>query len=102
MTESNQRATQRVPFADEVRFRAPQPYVAQGVDIGAGGIGVILPELLDIDTQVEIEIFDGAATAYGTVRWTVKDGDAYRIGIQFREEDWVIMELVESLRSQEG
>ena len=43
MTESNQRATQRVPFADEVRFRAPQPYVAQGVDIGAGGIGVILP-----------------------------------------------------------
>ena len=99
--EAHRRATQRVPFNEELRFVRPPGVVGQGVDIGAGGVGVNLPVRLPPETQVEMEIFGGAATAYGTVRWVKEEEGHYRTGIQFREDDWAIMELVQSLRDQE-
>jgi hypothetical protein len=97
-----QRATRRVPFTQEVRIVAPLPAVGKGVDIGAGGIGALFPIELEKGQAVEILILDGAATAHGTVRWVRPEGGQFRTGIQFREEDWAIMELIESLHGQEG
>jgi len=97
-----QRTTRRVPFKQEVRILAPLPMVGQGVDIGAGGIGAIFPVELEKGKMVEILILDGAATAYGTVRWVRPGGGQFRTGIQFREEDWAIMESIASLHGQEG
>ena len=96
------RTTERMPFSEEVRFVARTEVVAQGVDIGAGGVGVVSPVEMPIGQSVEIEIFDGAAKAFGRVRWSRPDGGVYRLGIQFREEDWAIMELIQSLKAQEG
>jgi len=98
----NQRHTPRVPFHEDVRLRKPTPMEAKGVDIGAGGIGVVLPEALPVGTQVEVEIFAGHAIALGEIRWSAPTDDGFRTGIQFRQEDWSIIELVETLRSQEG
>ena len=97
----NQRHTPRIPFHEDIRIRQPRDLTARGVDIGAGGIGVVMPEALPVGTQVEVEIFAGHATAYGEIRWSAPVEDGYRTGIQFRQEDWSIIELVETLRSQE-
>jgi hypothetical protein len=96
------RATHRVHFAEEVRILAPVPMMGRGVDIGAGGIGLIVPKEIPAGRMVEIVILEGVATAYGTVRWSRRDGESWRVGIQFREEDWAIMELIDALHSQEG
>ncbi len=95
------RTTERMPFTEEVRFVARTEVVAKGVDIGAGGLGVVSPVDMPIGQSVEIEIFDGAAKAFGRVRWSKPDGGGFRLGIQFREEDWAIMELIQSLKAQE-
>ena len=102
MTDSQRRATERVPFLEDVKFVNPRSFVGKGIDIGAGGIGVLADEPMEIGTPVEIEIFEGHATAYGKIRWCGKEDGGYRLGVQFREEDWVIMEIIETLRGQEG
>ena len=96
------RTTERMPFAEEVRFVARTEVVAKCVNIGAGGLGVVSPVDMPIGQSVEIEIFDGAAKAYGTVRWSKPVDGGFRLGIQFREEDWAIMEMIQSLKAQEG
>ena len=93
---------ERVPFMESVRFHSPKPITGRGVDIGAGGIGVILDESLEVGTPVEIEVFAGHATAYGAVQWSREERGAHRVGIKFRSEDWAVMELISSMRGQEG
>lgn len=96
------RTTERMPFGEEVRFVARTEVVAKCVNIGAGGLGVVSPVDLPIGQSVEIEIFDDAAKAFGTVRWSNPVDGGFRLGIQFREEDWAIMEMIQSLKAQEG
>ena len=74
----------------------------EAIDIGAGGVGIQLPKPLDEGASVEMEILSGHAITYGTVRWCRPHEDEFRVGIQFRQEDWSIIELVLTLRSQEG
>ena len=49
-----------------------------------------------------MEIMSGHAITLGTVRWTRPSDEGFRTGIQFRTEDWNIIEIILSLRSQEG
>lgn len=100
--EAQRRTTQRVPFGDEVQIHVKTTVTGQGVDIGAGGIGLLVPLELPIGKQLDVAILGGAATAHGTVRWVKPEGGMWRVGIQFRSEDWAIMELIEGLRGQEG
>lgn len=101
MSDEN-RLTNRVPFEEEVTLLSPQESPGLALDIGAGGIGVELPIELKIGTPVELKILSGHAITYGTVRWVSPMGEKFRVGIQFRQEDWSIIELVMALRSQEG
>ena len=81
---------------------SPQRVPVKAVDLGAGGIGVELPIELAPGTNVELAILSDHAVAYGTVRWVAPRENGFRIGIQFRTEDWNIIELILSLRSQEA
>jgi hypothetical protein len=95
------RQTRRIPFEEEVTLLSPAKAKGRAVDIGAGGIGVELPVELVQETPVELEILSGHAITQGTVRWTAPAGDGFRTGIQFRSEDWNIIELILALRNQE-
>ncbi len=97
-----QRETKRIPFEEDIRILSPQRIPGKAADIGAGGIGVILPLGLAVGASVEMEIFSGHAITYGTVRWSRTSEEGFRIGIQFRVEDWSVIELVLALRGQEG
>ncbi len=99
---SNQRKNPRIPLEQEIVFHEPQNFVAKGIDIGAGGIGVEADVALEVGQNVEVEIFPGHAMAYGTVRWVRPVDGRYRFGIMFSAEDWGIIEFVYSLRGQEA
>ena len=101
MTIEN-RTTERHPYEDEITIRSPQLIKGRAADIGAGGIGIIIPVELPSGTDVEMEIMSGHAITLGTVRWTRPSDEGFRTGIQFRTEDWNIIEIILSLRSQEG
>ncbi len=100
--DGENRAYNRVPYQEEIRVLSPQQVSGIAVDIGAGGIGVEIPVKLDQGTEVELEIMSGHAITHGTVRWTGPIEGGFRTGIQFRSEDWSIIEIILSLRSQEA
>ena len=102
MAQEQRRTTHRVPFGEDVQIHVRATITGKGVDIGAGGIGLIVPSEIPVGRNLEIAILGGAAIAHGTVRWSRPDGAAWRLGIQFRKEDWAIMELIDGLKSQEG
>ena len=101
MTSEN-RTTERHPYEEDVELLSPQHVEGRAVDIGAGGIGIILPTELPAGTDVELVIMQGHAITAGTVRWTRPEEEGFRTGIQFRSEDWNVIEIILSLRSQEG
>ena len=101
MTKEN-RTTERHPYEEDIEIISPQQVQGRAVDIGAGGIGVDLPVELPTGTDVELIIMDGHAITAGTVRWTSAGKDGFRTGIQFRSEDWNVIEIILSLRDQEG
>ena len=96
------RTTERFPYEEEVVFLTPREIIGRSVDIGAGGIGVEIPEPLETGVAVEVKILEGHAIVYGKVCWARPQDGKFRVGIQFREEDWNVIELVFSLRGQEG
>jgi len=100
--QTNARQANRVMLQERVKFHAPHNCEGKSIDIGAGGLGVEMDQPLAVGTLVEVEIFNGKATALGTVRSSVAKGNAYRIGIQFKEEDWAVMEMVMAYSQQKG
>lgn len=101
-TEKNKRKNARIPFDQDIVFRAPEVIQGRGIDIGAGGIGVELPVVLEVGTLVEVEIFPGNASVAGEVRWMAPTDGGCRAGIMFSAEDWGVIEAVRSLQGQEG
>jgi hypothetical protein len=99
---ANQRKTPRIPFVRDITFHEPWHFVARGIDIGAGGIGVEADVALEVGQQVEVEIFPDYAKAYGEVRWVLPVAEGYRFGVMFSAEDWSVIELVYALKEQEG
>ena len=99
---AEQRTTERFSFEEEITILSPRRIEGRSIDIGAGGIGVEIPETLELETPLEIQILGGNAVVYGTVRWVKPLEKGCRLGIRFREEDWNIIELVFTLRNQEG
>ncbi|MDH4225379.1 MAG: PilZ domain-containing protein [Deltaproteobacteria bacterium] len=85
----------RLILKEEVQFHHPHHFVGKSLDIGEGGMGVEVPEELKVGQSVEIEVFQGKVTALGTVRWVVPHENVFRVGIQFKEDDWAVMQLVQ-------
>ena len=99
---ANQRKTPRVPFEQDITFHEPWYFVARGIDIGAGGIGVEAEVAMEVGQKVEVEIFPDHAMAHGAVRWVLPVAEGYRFGVMFSAEDWSVIELVYALRGQEA
>ena len=96
------RTTERHPYEEDIEILSPQKIKGRAVDIGAGGIGIIIPSELSAGAAVELVIMSGHAITMGTVRWVRPDDEGFRTGIQFRSEDWSIIEIILNLRNQEG
>ena len=99
-TEAIPRRATRVPFFEAVQIRKPVPTLTQGVDVGAGGIGLRARVAIPVDTKVELELFGGRAIFLGTVRWCSPLGSGYRIGIEFTREDASLIEQVHAMRAR--
>jgi len=79
------RREERVPIDVEIRFRYPEVFKGKMRDFCTGGLGAEIPVSVDIDSPVEVEIFEGRLLASGHVRWVTMEEDSVRVGIQFRE-----------------
>lgn len=84
----------RVPIEVEIRFRYPEVFKGRMKDFCSGGLGAEIPVTLDIDSPVEVEIFEGRLLASGHVRWVSLENGSVRVGIQFRDGDQDIIRQV--------
>ena len=94
------RHEERVPIDVEIRFRYPEVFRARMKDFCAGGMGAEVPISMDIDSPVEVEIFEGRLLASGHVRWIRMEDDSVRVGIQFREGDRDIIQQVKEWKGR--
>lgn len=88
------RSEERVPIEVEIRFRYPDVFKGKMKNFCAGGLGAEIPVTLDIDSPVEVEIFEGRLLASGHVRWVTMEDNSVRVGIQFRDGDQDIIRQV--------
>ncbi len=95
----NLREFDRVPVDAEIRFRYPHSFIGHMRDFSIGGMGAKVPQKIETDSPVEIEIFQGKLLATGHVRWFKIEEDAISIGIQFREGE---RELIAQIKDWKG
>lgn len=89
----------RVVADGEIRFRFPDVFSAQMFDYSKGGLGARIPNTLELNTPVEMEIFQGKLLASGHVRWIKIENETVSIGIQFREGE---QELIAKIKDWKG
>ena len=94
------RHEERVPIDVEIRFRYPEVFRGRMKDFCSGGMGAEVPISMDIDSPVEVEIFDGRLLASGHVRWLRVEEGGVRVGIQFREGDLDIIQQVKEWKGR--
>lgn len=99
-TASDTRQTTRYPFEEEVEFLSPRACIGKGISLAAGGIGVILDEPFDIGQSVNLKIMGGRLIVQGTVKWCREAEGHYRVGIQFSEEDWSVLENIRKFQGE--
>lgn len=78
----------RVAFAKDVRVTAGGAWAGKSVDVGGGGLCILLPHELKSGDTLAIAVTGGPPEAQGTVRWVKAEGGAWKIGVQLRAEDW--------------
>jgi len=94
------REQERIPIDAEIRFRYPDVFKGIMKDFCAGGLGAEVPVSMDIDSPVEVEIFEGRLLASGNVRWISMEDGVVRVGIQFREGERDIVKQVQEWKGR--
>ena len=94
------RKTERVMIDEEVSLRSPVSCAGKAVDIGAGGIGLEIPYEVPVGSVLEMAIFEGHLVVQGQTRWIKQLEKGFRVGVQFVEEDWNIIERVQKMRQK--
>ena len=94
------RREDRVPIDVEIRFRYPDVFKGTMKNFCSSGMGAEIPVSLDIDSPVEVEIFEGRLLASGHVRWVALEEGQVRVGIQFREGDQEIIRQVKEWKGR--
>ena len=89
------RGEERLAVDMEIRFRYPEVFKGRMKDFCPSGIGAEVPVFVDVDSPVEIEIFEGRLLASGHVRWVRTADNLVRIGIKFRAGDREIIRQVQ-------
>ena len=93
------RGEERIPVDVEIRFRYPEVFQGRMKDFCASGLGAEIPLPVEVDSPVEIEIFEGRLLASGHVRWVHLEDGTVHVGIQFREGD---REIIKQVRDWKG
>lgn len=93
------REFERVPVDAEIRFRYPKQFIGRMLDFSIGGMGAQVPQKIEMNSPVEIEIFQGKLLATGHVRWFKIEEETISIGIQFREGE---RELIAQIKDWKG
>ena len=88
-----------MPADEEIQFRFPGRFIGHMRDFSIGGMGAQVPRKIEMNSPVEIEIFQGKLLATGHVRWLKIEEDAISIGIQFREGE---RELIAQIKDWKG
>ncbi|HTS60794.1 MAG TPA: PilZ domain-containing protein [Candidatus Acidoferrales bacterium] len=84
----NARRCPRFPITCDVRIgwigrrREMTFVVARGVDISQRGLAIRLARPLPVSALVHLELADCGISAAGHVRYSLPDGDAWRLGIE--------------------
>jgi len=99
--DPHHRRAERIPFLEPVQIRKPSPLLAQGVDLGQGGIGLSMTEPISVGTAVELELFGGRVIFLGKVRWCQPLAGGFRIGVEFSAVDNSLISRVQALRAAE-
>ena len=99
-TSPDNRQSTRHAFEEEVEFIAPRACTGRSIDLAAGGIGVILDEPFATGQSVQLKILGGRVIVQGTVQWCREAEGAYRVGIQFSEEDWSVLEHIRTMQGE--
>ena len=94
------RREERTPIDVEIRFRYPEVFLGKMKDFCTSGMGAEIPVSVDIDSPVEVEIFEGRLLASGHVRWIIMEEDRVRVGIQFRDGDRDIIRQVKEWKGK--
>ena len=94
------RGEPRIPIDVEVRFRYPEVFKGIMKDFCTGGLGAEVPVTMEIDSPVEVEIFEGRLLASGHVRWIKLEDGSVRVGIQFREGERAIIQQVKEWKGR--
>ena len=95
----NLREHERVPVDGEIRFRYPGRFIGHMRDYSIGGMRARVPQKIEPDSSVEVEIFEGKLLATGHVRWLKIEEDVVSIGIQFQEGE---RELIAQIKDWKG
>lgn len=93
------RGEERIPVDVEIRFRYPEVFQGRMKDFCASGLGAEIPLPVEVDSPVEIEIFEGRLLASGHVRWVRLEDGTVRVGVQFREGD---RDIIKQVRDWKG
>lgn len=98
----NLREHERVLVDSEIRFRYPNRFIGQMDDYSIGGLRARVPQELELDSPVEMEIFDGKLLAAGHVRWHSFEKNEISIGIQFREGEQELVAQIKGWKGMQG
>ena len=72
----------------------------RSIDLAAGGIGGLRDEPFPVGQSVQLNILGGRVIVQGAVRWCGEAEGAHRVGIQFSEEDWSVLEHIRGLQGE--
>jgi len=91
MADEGKPAKNRVPFTKAVQVSAGGSFAGTGIDIGGGGIGVLLPKEFKTGDALTVAVDGGPPAAPGTVRWCRAEGGSWKVGIQIGAEHWAAL-----------
>jgi Tfp pilus assembly protein PilZ len=100
---SDRRKTHRLDSRLEVNFSDGRSLFKEVIlDLSTGGLQAEAPRQLDVGTELTLSIVaNPPVKVKGVVRWTMKKGIKYRLGVQFSdlpaEQEVRIRELVQAL-----
>lgn len=95
----NLREFERVAMDAEIRFHYPRRFIGRMRDFSIGGMAAEVPQKIEMDSPVEMEIFQGKLLATGHVRWLRIEAETVSVGIQFREGE---RELIAQIKDWKG
>ena len=98
--QAEQRQIPRTPYEEDILVTGPRHMEGRTVDVGAGGVGLLLPGGFDPGVRLTLQIFHGRLIVQGTVRWCRPEGEQFKLGLQFDELDWSILERVGMLMGE--